>query len=353
MARYSVFRLLAVGCSAILLGACATASTESVVRAPTPAVSPPPAAVAPKPEPLPEVFESEEFVVVAAKAGDTAESLAAKFLGDPARAWVIEDYNGTAGPSPGQQIVIPRRPWNPTGVYPTGYQLIPVLVYHNLGPEAKGRLTIAARGFEAQMRYLKAQGYRVVSLRELVEFNSLGRQLPRKSVVLTFDDGYKAFLQYAYPVLKELGFTATLFVYTDYVGAGRNALGWDDLRRLGQEGFQIEAHSKSHEDLRQRPDESDTDYARRMQAELAYPQTLFQRHLGRSSQILAYPYGKADDRLIQKVKEYGYLAGFTVLRQGNASFVQPLALHRSQIYSEMSLEEFAKNLNTFHEEALK
>ena len=74
------------------------------------------------------------------------------------------------------------------------------------------------------MRYLKSQGYRVVSIKEFVEFASLKRQLPKKSLVLSFDDGYKSFLQYAYPILKELGFTATLFVYTDYIGAGRNIL---------------------------------------------------------------------------------------------------------------------------------
>ena len=363
MGSYSVMRLLAVGCLAVLLGACAVATPKPEVVAPPkpevvapppplPEVTPPPA-VAPVEEKLPEVFESEDFVVTIAKEGDTPEELAAKFLGDPSKAWMIEEYNGAASFSPGQEVMVPKRPWNLSGVYPTGYQLVPVLVYHNMAPEAKGRLTIAVKTFEEQMRYLKAQGYRVISLNELLEFNSLRRQLSQKSVVVTFDDGYKSFLQYAYPILKELGFTATLFVYTDYVGAGRNALSWDDLKRLAQEGFQIEAHSKTHDDLRRRPEESDADFARRMQAELAYPLTLFQRHLARSSPILAYPYGKTDDKVIQKVKEYGYTAALTVLRQGNASFVYPLTLHRSQVYSEMSLEDFAKNLNTFNQEALE
>ena len=74
--------------------------------------------------------------------------------------------------------------------------------------------------------------------------------MPKKTVVLTFDDGYRSFRDFAYPVLKELRFTATLFVYTDYVGAGRNALSWDDLKALAAEGFDVQAHSKSHGDLR-------------------------------------------------------------------------------------------------------
>src|SRR5262249_13098487 len=156
------------------------------------------------------------------------------------------------------------------------YQLVPVLAYHDIGPQAKGRLVIAAKSFADQMRYLKANNYRVVSLAEFHEFLQLKRQLPRRAVVLPFDDGYRSFLTYAHPVLKELGFTAALFVYTDYVGAGRNALGWDDLSRLLAEGFQVEGHTKSHGDLRRQPAESPADHAKRLRAELDSSQRLFQ-----------------------------------------------------------------------------
>lgn len=366
-----VARVLALGGSLVFLGACAVAPPSPEAAAPT-APAPParpaatvttrpgttvPGRAAPAPElskaaALPEVFESEDFIVTFAKAGETAESLAAKFLGDPTRAWMIEDYNGTATLSPGQEVIVPKRPWNLSGVEPTGYQLVPVLTYHNIGPQAKGRLVIAAKAFEEQMRYLKAQGYRVLSLKQFLEFSALKRQLPRKTVVLTFDDGWKSFREYAYPILKELGFTATLFIYTDFIGA-RSALSWEELRELAREGFDIEAHSKTHGDFRRRPGESDDEYARRIQAELAQPLALFQRHLGRSSQILAYPYGSHDEEVVKRVKENGYTAAFDVRRQGNPSFGQPLTLHRSQVYSEMTLEEFAKNLNVFNQEAVK
>src|SRR5262249_48806231 len=229
----------------------------------------------------PSVFESNDFVVTFARIGETTESLAARFLGDAGKAWMIEDYGGTKLLTPGQEVVIPKHAWNPAGIDAQGYQLVPVLVYHNIGPETKGRLVIAARTFEEQMRYLKARGYRVVNLSELQEFFAGRRQLPRNAVALTFDDGYRSFLQYAYPVLKELGFPATLFVYTDYVGAGRNALSWPELARLASEGFDVQAHSKTHGDLRRRRDESAADYARRMQVELGEPPVLFERHLGR------------------------------------------------------------------------
>jgi len=193
----------------------------------------------------------------------------------------------------------------------------------------------------------------VVSLAQFVDWLRLKRQLPRKSVVLTFDDGYHSFRDYAYPVLKQLGFPATLFVYTDYVGAGRNALSWDELKALIAEGVDVQAHSKTHGDLRRLAGETDAQYARRMQAELADPPRLFQRQLGHGVQFLAYPYGRFDDALLARVQEQGYAAAFTVRRESNPSFVRPLQISRSQVYSEMTLEQFAKNLNLFHEENLR
>jgi peptidoglycan/xylan/chitin deacetylase (PgdA/CDA1 family) len=349
-------RLLALSLVVTLAVACASAPPPAPTaesRPTTPIAEAGDRAAAPPPTPLPDHFRSEDYVVAFAKAGDTPATLAERYLGDAGKAWMIEDFAGSASFTTGEEVVIPLRPWNLSGVDATGYQIVPILVYHNLGPQAKGRLVLAGKSFEQQMRYLKAEGYRVISLGDFVEAMRLQRQLPRKAVVLTFDDGYRAFLEYAYPVLKELGFTATLFVYTDYIGAGRNSLSWDELRKLASEGFDIEAHSKSHADLRRAPGETDAQFARRMQSELAEPLRLFQRNLGLTTQVLAYPYGRTDDEVVRKVREIGYVAAFTVRRQGSPYFVAPLRGNRSQIYSEMSLEDFARNLNVFQREDLR
>jgi peptidoglycan/xylan/chitin deacetylase (PgdA/CDA1 family) len=299
------------------------------------------------------VGESDDFVVVVPSRAATADALARTHLGDASKGWMIEDFNGRRVFRAGERVVAPKRPWNPSGVEPTGYQLVPILVYHNLGAHSKGRLVLGADAFAEQMRYLKREGYRVVTLAEFVDWLRLKRQLPRKSVVLTFDDGYQAFRVYAYPVLKKLGFPATLFVYTDYVGAGRNALSWDELKSLAAEGFDVQAHSKTHGDLRRGAGETDAQYARRMQAELAEPPRLFERQLGRGVKFLAYPYGRVDGPLLARVREQGYAAAFTVRRESNPVFVRPLEVNRSQIYSEMTLEQFARNLNLFHQENLR
>lgn len=332
-----VTRLLPIFAALLFLAGCGAATQSS----------------APGEKSANETFESQDYFVVIAKAGDTAESLAARFLGDKNMAWMIEDYNGSPSVSPGQQVVIPKKYWNLSGVTSSGYQLVPILVYHNFAPQAKGRMILGAKSFEEQMRYLKANGFRVINLKQFVEFVSLKRQLPQKSVLLTFDDGYRAFLQYAYPVLKQLDFTATLFVYTDYVGAGGNALSWADLKKLTAEGFDVQAHSKSHGDMVRASNEPANEYDKRLEAELTQPRALFQKNLGFDPNILAYPYGRQDDTVVRRTKERGYIAAFTVRRQGSSSFVDPLRIHRSQIYPEMSMDDFVKNLNFFSQEEIK
>jgi peptidoglycan/xylan/chitin deacetylase (PgdA/CDA1 family) len=341
-------RLAGVALAALFASACATTTTTTTTPPPSDAEADKTPRVTGK-----EVFESEDWIVAIARAGDTSQRLAQRFLGDSALAWRIEDYNERATFTAGEAVVIPKRSWNASGVEPSGYQLVPVLVYHDIAPLAKGRMVIAAKTFEEQMQYLKAQGYRVVSMRDFYDFISLNRQLPRKAVLLSFDDGYKSFMTHAYPILKELGFTATLFVYTDYVGAGRNALTWEDLNRLVREGFHVEGHSKTHSDLRRRQGESEAEQVRRVRTEMDVPQKLFQQRFGQSARFLAYPYGAQDDTVIQNVREFGYVAAFTVFREGNSAFVHPFRIRRSQIYSEMTLDDFAKNLNTFSHETLR
>ena len=235
----------------VLAGCGAVTSTPTSVQADRPAG---------------EFFESEDYFVIVAQSGDTTQSLATKFLGDANKDWMIEDYNGTANLAAGQQVAIPKRPWNLSGVTSTGYQLVPILVYHDLAAQAKGRMVMGARGFEEQMRYLKTHGYRVITLKEYLEFVSLQRQLPKKSVLITFDDGYRSFSRYGYPVLKELGFSATLFIYTDYVGAGGNAFTWPELKKLSDEEFFIQAHSKSHGDMVRARGEGAAEYDKRLEA---------------------------------------------------------------------------------------
>ena len=134
-------RALLLGAMALLAGACATAAPDQ----PAAEGSPPPrtARTAPAPpprvEPLPDAFRSDDFIVTFARAGDTAQTLAARHLGDAGKSWMIADYMGKDTFAAGEEVIVPVRPWNPAGVEANGYQLVPILCYHNLDRQAKGR----------------------------------------------------------------------------------------------------------------------------------------------------------------------------------------------------------------------
>ena len=339
----------ALALSVLLIVAACSTTRQAQTPAESPTAQQPPAARSAKDA---NVFESRDFIVTQARPGDTPESLAARHLGDPKKQWMIEDYMGIRTLTEGQEVVIPKREWNPVGVYPWGYQLVPVLVYHNLSAQDKGRLSLAARTFEAQVRQLHDDGFHAISLADFAAFTAGRRQLPRKSVLLTFDDGYKSFIQYARPALKDYGFGATLFVYSDFIGAG-SGLSWQELRTLSDQGYDVQAHSKTHTNLRRKEGESEEAYAKRIEAELAYPLTLYKKHLPRPVDALAYPYGEMDDELLPFVAKYGYAVAFTVRRQSNPAFVSPLKISRAQIYSDMSPKDFTKNLVVFQDEEVK
>ena len=99
--------------------------------------------------------------------------------------------------------------------------------------------------------------------------------------------------------------------------------------------------------------ESANEYDRRLEAELTQPKTQFQKNLGFTPNILAYPYERQDDAVVQRTKDRGYTAAFTVRRQGSQSFVDPYRIHRMQIYPEMNMDEFVRALSVFSRESIQ
>jgi peptidoglycan/xylan/chitin deacetylase (PgdA/CDA1 family) len=296
------------------------------------------------------MFESQRFIVAFARPGDTSQGMAARFLGSDARAWMIEDFGDVRALTPGQEVVIPKGDWNPPGVFPASHQLVPVLAYQDIAAQAKGRLVISASLFEQQMRYLKDAGYHAVSVEDLLAFFKQSRQLPRKSVVLTFEDGPKGFLGYAYPLLKQLGFAAALFIHTDQIASrpNPNFLSWAELRDVISHGIEVYPRSKTNQDLRRRQGESESAYERRMLQELVVPLNLLRKDLDRPAigvEAIAYPNGLWDEDLLRAVKEHGYVAGFTLRAQGNPAFVSLLKINRTQVYADWTLDQFKGNLS--------
>ncbi len=290
----------------------------------------------------------ERLLVYLPRAGDTLRGMAARFLGRPDSAWQIDEANGQRGePVAGQPMVVPLAPRNPLGISATGMQTVTVLCYHRLG-SGSSKMVVSPARFEEQMAYLADNGYHVVRLADLQAFMAGERALPAKSVVITFDDGYESVHRHAFAVLKKHGFAATLFIYSDFIGA-RDALSWPQFEEMARSGLiDLQAHSKTHRNLGERaPGETDESYRKALDIELQAPRTVLEGRLsalGVQVRHFAYPFGSANGAVLDAMQRADYELGLTVAAGGNAFFAAPLMLRRTMIYGDHSLADFKARL---------
>jgi peptidoglycan/xylan/chitin deacetylase (PgdA/CDA1 family) len=319
----------------------------------------PPADVAPQPEHAATetrtgvIARNDHFAVVAPRAEDTLETLAREHLGSETRAWEIADFNQVTGATPGEAIVIPLRPANPMGITTRGYQTIPILCYHRVGPQTN-LMIMPRETFAAQMEYLARNRYNVIRLADLPDFLSGKRALPPRAVAITFDDGHVSSYQHAYPILRKHGFAATFFVYTDFLGGGEG-LTWAQIGEMAKSGLiDIQSHSKSHANLVVRlPGESDQRYAQRIDAELRVPRDVIERNVPGKVLHHAFPFGDANQVVLERLVDTGHQLGLTVNPGGNAFFAYPLMLRRTMIFGGASMDNFRSALQVFRDAPLQ
>jgi peptidoglycan/xylan/chitin deacetylase (PgdA/CDA1 family) len=330
--------LRVVGILALMIAGCAT---------PPPAAPDATPAFAAPSDAGPVVNRDEDFAIVVVRDGETLASLAERYLGDAGRAWWIAQFNGTPTVRAGQMIVIPLRIRNTVGVYASGYQTIPILCYHRFGTRAT-KLNVAPAAFEAQMEYLARNGYTVITLKRLARFLQGKEPLPAKTVVITIDDGYRSTYEIAYPILRKFGFPATVFLYTDFVGAS-DAMTWAQMKEMMASGLiDIEPHSKSHANLALRlPGETEAKYKERIKREVDAPVAVLRERLGDTSFTYAYPYGDVNEWVVDLLARQNVNQGVTVTPGGNGFFAYPYMLRRSMVFGDQDLDAFKSKLVTF------
>jgi len=337
---------------AALLGACAAPAPEGPAPAPAPRAG---TLEREAPQPTPsgqgEVLgRSDRLLVYQPGARDTLRSIAARFLGSEDRDWVIGDFNGISRAEPGQPVVVPLKTMNAGGVLTDHYQTVPILCYHRFGNgngNGGGKMVVSQASFAAQLDWLARNDYRVIRLSQLVGYLEGRQPLPRRSVVITIDDGYESVHRIALPLLRQYGFPATLFVYTDFIGAG-DALGWTQLQELAASGLvDVQAHSKTHRNLIERTaGQSELQYRGELESEARAPRELLERRLQSPVRHYAFPYGDANEAVLDVLARNQYQLAVTVNPGGNPFFAQPLMLRRTMIFGDHDLEAFRARLQT-------
>jgi len=172
---------------------------------------------------------------------------------------------------------------------------VPILMYHSISDNLFGmshpyfHINTLPKIFSQQMRWLRNAGYRSIDLKQAWTGLHAGTDLS-KTMVITFDDGYRDFYTDALPILKQCGFTATLFLATDRIHSvparieGADYLTWGDVRELHAEGIRFGSHTVSHPDLRSLgPDQ--------IEYELGHSKEVIEQRLGVSVDSFSYPFG--------------------------------------------------------------
>ncbi len=322
-----------------------TPAVQAAPDAPAPEAKPPPATVTTVTSL--ELGRDKDYVFVLVKGEVTLAALAQQYLGSAARAWWIAQVNRLDAVQPGQDILIPLRAPATIGVRWDGYQTVPILCYHRFGAR-RSKLSVEPAAFAAQMEFLAKHNYYVATLADFRAFLAGEKALPQRTALITIDDGYRSVYEIAYPILKKYGFPATLFLYTDFLGAA-DALTWPQLREMTQSGLiEIQSHSKTHSNLALKdPKESEVQYRKRVRGEVETSASIIKATLGEDITAFAYPYGDTNDRVMEQLKQNQITLGFTVTPGGNGFYAATHMLRRTMIFGDDDLDQFRAKLHTF------
>jgi peptidoglycan/xylan/chitin deacetylase (PgdA/CDA1 family) len=223
----------------------------------------------------------------------------------PAPAVAVE-----SSPTPAALAARRRRDPGPRGA-PRATADIPIVMYHHVGPLPPNAdifrkdLTVVPSLFEDELQRFAEQGVETVSLDDLMEHYAGGPELPKRSVILTFDDGYDDAYDFAFPLLQQYGMTGTFFIVTEFVGRP-GYLTWEQIKEMDAAGMSIEAHSATHADL-------SVVGPAELRRQLVEPKRALEEQLGHPVRFLAYPSGKYNAGTVAATKAAGYLAAVTVV----------------------------------------
>jgi peptidoglycan/xylan/chitin deacetylase (PgdA/CDA1 family) len=184
---------------------------------------------------------------------------------------------------------------------PSSDPRVPILMYHSIseadesGVHPYYRTATAPPMFAMHMRYLYEQGYSTINLPEAIRLLQSGT-LTNKHVVITFDDGYRDFHQHGFPALSKYGFTATVFLPTDYIGTApvrfkdKDCLTWAEVRELRKYNICFGSHTVTHPQLSALDDQA-------VARELETSKKVIEDNIGESVDSFSYPYAFPEEKI--------------------------------------------------------
>src|SRR6266404_5899981 len=252
--------------------------------------------------------------------------------------------NSQSSGSPAAATAAPVAAASPKITKPVVDQTAQVIIfcYHLLVDKVRYPGTeITPAAFEAQMKELKDRGITVIPMQDLLAWKRGEKNIPPRCAVISFDDGWKSQYEVAWPIMKKFGYPFTMFIYTEGVAGGSlgggQAITWEQLADMRDNGVDIEAHTATHQDLREghtimvanpggkrtRTKLTGPQYEQWVQSEVVGSKELLEQRLGIKVNCFAVPFGNYNEHVKELARNAGYEAMFTVYGQP-ITFTSPM-----------------------------
>ncbi|WP_013334356.1 trifunctional glycosyltransferase/class I SAM-dependent methyltransferase/polysaccharide deacetylase [Gloeothece verrucosa] len=228
---------------------------------------------------------------------------------------------------------------------------LPILMYHRVAPTGSPQMSqyrVTPEAFEEQLRYLKDGGFYSVAWEDWQLAMISQTPLPGRALALTFDDGYLDFFEYAWPLLKKYGFTATVFLVSERIGYDNSwdatygekiaLMGWREIQQLADQGVVFGSHSATHPSLIRLSYSS-------VIAQASRSRMLLERQLGIPIKTFAYPYGDYNPIVQHLIEACGYSIGLSCDSRLSQFEDNLLALPRLEVMGSDSLQDFVVKLS--------
>lgn len=230
---------------------------------------------------------------------------------------------------------------------------IPILMYHQISRQPHPNFfeyTVTPKAFEDQMKTLRLLGFVPITFNQLLDSKEGRADLPRKPVMITFDDVLTDAIDNAVPILEGSGFKAVFYVPTNYVGVNSSwmlpevnvefpIVDWSIVRSLDSSGYEIGSHTMNHPFLNRIS-------RNECHRELEGSRMKLEDFLGHEVRHLAYPFGAHDDSVKESARRTGYYTACTtepfIAKIGDDLFSLP----RLNMGMEDSLPDFIVKIHT-------
>jgi peptidoglycan/xylan/chitin deacetylase (PgdA/CDA1 family) len=218
---------------------------------------------------------------------------------------------------------------------------IPILAYHKISDDKEfGLTTIGLNTFESQIRSLISEGYKPVTFIDILNETPL----PKKCVIISFDDGYESVYHNAFPILQKYNAPATIFMVVNYLGKYNEwesfaiqrkfrHLSESQIMELRRYGFEIGSHTLNHYHL---PSCS----VGVIRTEVVQSKKKIEDITGESVASFCFPYGKYNKNSLKMVEEAGYKFATCNIQLIGKNNEHPFSIPRRAIYATDSIKSF-------------